>query len=491
MGNYCTPSPSVSPGPDKVIVLMLENHSFFNLFGFLDSKADKYTNTDSKGTPYTSGPTELSSTYDPTHGFRSTQTQIAGGLMRGFVKAAEGDGDSTPLTIKAQQVMGYLPKGGVPILQTLGTDYGVLCTRYFASVPGSTWPNRAFALTGTTLGHPVQPDLDTDTFLWDQPTIFQRLSEKNVSWGVYYHDIPAALTLTDCWKSERLAHFHTIDRLWKDLDGPADKFPAFAWIEPRYGVCRTVKGDSGGIGSGGIGSGGIGSGKTDQKSDSDRPISSENHGDLPNDFHPPHDPVATDQLIHDILSHLCANTALWQRTLLVITFDEHGGFFDPIPPAATVAPDDSPEDKYYPFDFKTTGVRIPTVLVSPWLQPGTRDDTVYDHCSVLAYLSQKWQLGDLGQRVAQANTFQHLFTPTVQLDALTTQAMMTILGVLKMNAKVAPTTEGKSEETGFQTELKSILLSVIQSVHGSTISKDITWEQLVMRINKSITLQTV
>jgi phospholipase C len=100
---------------------------------------------------------------------------------------------------------------------------------------------------------------------------------------------------------------------------------------------------------------------------------------------------------------LRANEEVWNSTLLVVTYDEHGGFYDHVVPAEHGAqpPDDSPGEFHFAFD--RFGVRVPTVLVSPWLDPGVRSIAL-DHTSLLRYLHLKWGLGDLGRRVAAASS---------------------------------------------------------------------------------------
>jgi phospholipase C len=109
-----------------------------------------------------------------------------------------------------------------------------------------------------------------------------------------------------------------------------------------------------------------------------------------------------EKLIHDIYQALRSNDPLWKRTLFVITYDEHGGFYDHVQPPAAVAPDNHTNPK---FDFKKLGVRVPTILVSPWVDPQVISET-FDHTSLLRFLLDKWKAPNyLGDRVANANTF--------------------------------------------------------------------------------------
>jgi phospholipase C len=105
-------------------------------------------------------------------------------------------------------------------------------------------------------------------------------------------------------------------------------------------------------------------------------------------------------LIARVYNALRANEDLWKTTLLVVLYDEHGGFYDHVVPPKTVAPDDFLDE----FLFDSLGVRVPAILVSPWVDPGVVH-TIYDHTSLLKYVTDKWNLGPLGNRTAQANSF--------------------------------------------------------------------------------------
>src|SRR5262249_33411553 len=101
----------------------------------------------------------------------------------------------------------------------------------------------------------------------------------------------------------------------------------------------------------------------------------------------------------DVYNAIRGNNDLWNQTLLVILFDEHGGFYDHVPPPAAIPPDGHQEE----YTFERLGVRVPAVLVSPWV--GKRvEKTLFDHTSLLKYLINKWDLGPLGARAAAANS---------------------------------------------------------------------------------------
>ena len=182
---------------------------------------------------------------------------------------------------------------------------------------------------------------------------------------IYYGDIPTCLTLNRLHRPDRLAHVHKLERFFVDVAGPESLFPQYCFIEPNYVVNAM-------------------------------------------DYHPVNDNEArSEKFIADVYNALVRNPALFAKTLLVITFDEHGGFYDHMVPPTTVAPDDlRPKDadpeSDFTFQFDRLGFRVPALLISPWLRRGV-DDTIYDHTSLLKHLTAKWGLGPLGRRTEVAN----------------------------------------------------------------------------------------
>ncbi len=275
-----------------------------------------------------------------------------------------------------QQILSYYPLMYLDALHRAARDF-TICDHWFSSLPGPTWPNRFFALSGTASGRVDMPDgirhLDWKNaiFQQNQTTVFDRLDEAGRSWKIYYYDFPSSLILTHQRHPTKLAKYFTIDQFFRDVREP-DEFPDFVFIEPKYfGV--------------------------DQ-----------------NDDHPPHNIMKGEKLIADIYNAIRSNEELWNSTLLVILFDEHGGFYDHVPPPAAVPPDEHQEE----YTFDRLGVRVPAVLVSPWV--GQRvENTQFDHTSLLKYLSNKWNLAPLGARTAEANSIGAVITePQPRTDTL-------------------------------------------------------------------------
>ncbi len=366
------------PDPIRhIVLLLLENQSFDRMLGCFRSVYPElegvkplgsapYSNADSDGVAYVQKPTETKQvTPDPKHEVRFVFEQLQNN-NGGFVLDFERNYPNSSSAAR-QEIMGYHPLDFLPALHTLALEF-TICDHWFSSLPGPTWPNRFFALTGTCHGQALMPEGWRDPqlatyFDQTQDTIFDRLDEADESWRVYYYDFPSSLLLTHQRRPENLAHYHRVDDFYRDCAHEPD-FPAFVFIEPKY------------------------------------------FGADQNDDHPPHNVFKGEKLVADVYNGIRSSPELWESTLLVVTFDEHGGFFDHVPPPPAEPPDDlaariDPEDPSAVFHFDRLGVRVPAVLVSPWV--GKRvESTQFDHTSLLKYMTEKWSLGPLGRRTGNA-----------------------------------------------------------------------------------------
>ena len=363
---------------NHIVYLLLENQSFDRILGCfrevyptlegLNAPGQPlYSNQDDKGAVYAQKPTNAKQVHqDPMHEVRFVLQQLQnnnGGFVLDF---SQNYPDSTP--DERQEIMGYYPLGLLPALHTLAREF-TICDHWYSSLPGPTWPNRFFALTGTCNGQALMPEGWKDPqlrayFDQTQDTVFDRLNERRRSWRVYYYDFPSSVLLVNQRKPENLIHYRHIDDFFKDCSSEPE-FPEFAFIEPKY------------------------------------------FGADQNDDHPPHNIFKGDKLIADVYNAIRSSPQLWERALLVIAFDEHGGFYDHVAPGAAEPPDDrpakiDPKDPSKVFHFDRLGVRVPAVLVSPWVAKRF-EPTPFDHTSLLKYMTEKWGLSPLGRRTAAAN----------------------------------------------------------------------------------------
>src|SRR5208337_2252270 len=187
----------------------------------------------------------------------------------------------------------------------------------FSSLPGPTWPNRFFVHSGTCKGHIKMPQglyIQNEHF-YDQNTIYDELDKKDISWSIYHYGMPHTLLFTHLWVKPE--HFHRMSGFFDAASGPEEQFPQYVFIEPSYGG-------------------------TDE-----------------NDQHPPTDIRKGEYLIAQIYNALRGNENLWNSTLFVLLYDEHGGFYDHVLPPGTVPPDDAVSE----YAFNQYGVRVPALTV--------------------------------------------------------------------------------------------------------------------------------
>ena len=347
-----------------VVVLMLENHSFDQMLGCLKEKNPEVDGVDiahdqpHSATDYPDTNNLIAQLHtnerfldpDPKHEHPNVLRQL--NAKYGFVCDYVQSHPSCPLEKRAE-VMGVYRFGWLPVLHRLAPAY-LVCDRWFSSLPGPTWPNRFFVHSGTCKGHVAMPNgvFDKNWHCYDQPTLYSRLHEKGISWEIYHHGLPQSIVMIR--QLEFANHYHSMDKFFADASGSADRFPQFSFIEPAYS------------------------------------------GPEQNDQHPPSDIMKGELLLLRVYNALRRNEELWKSTLFIFLYDEHGGFYDHVEPESTIAPDENVNK----FKFDKLGLRVPVVLMSPWVDPGVCH-TVFDHTSLLKYLTEKWGLGHLGRRTAE------------------------------------------------------------------------------------------
>jgi phospholipase C len=385
---------------EHVVVLMLENRSFDHMLGYLypgnvtpsgqpfEGLTGTESNPDSSGQPVTVFPIEpttpnayLMPGADPGEGYLATNDQLYGSdtapasetaaTCQGFVTdyaytlgwQSQESGWPIVTGTTANDIMGCFTPAALPVLSALATGYAV-CDQWFASVPTETLPNRAFACAATSQGH-----MDDKTLTFTSPTIFGLLDAAGLGWAVYGYDAePLTKSTFTQITSEAASHFG----LFTDFQAAAaaGTLPAYTFLEPNWEATG-------------------------------------------NSQHPNYDVALGEQLIHDVYEALRGGPG-WPQTLLVITYDEHGGCFDHVPPPwGAVVPDSSAGE--FGFGFDRFGVRVPTVLVSPLIEAGTvfrvpADGTPLDHTSMLKTVEQRWSLPSLTARDAAAPGFGDVLT---------------------------------------------------------------------------------
>jgi phospholipase C len=247
---------------------------------------------------------------------------------------------------KADEIMKCFADSEVPVLGFLAKEYAVL-VNWHAAVPGETWPNRQFAHAATSHG---TANITID--FYEDETIFERLEQAGQTWEIYVDGVAQVWAYPKLWLGGE-DHFHDMDRLMRDI--ATGTLPAYAFIEPNHG---------------------FGPGEGNSQHPGNNTVSGDSF-------------VAGEALMARIYNALVANPELFAETLFLITYDEHGGFFDHVTPKR-VTPPDGIDDRATGFDFSLTGVRVPAVAVSPLIPAGTVDPTFYDHSAIPATVRQQF-----------------------------------------------------------------------------------------------------
>jgi len=378
-----------------VVVLMLENRSFDHILGYLKGNNTKiegltgkefnrYNSKDPNSKAIFVNPDAAYIDPDPGHSILATRDQMFGiggnpnaavAPMCGFVEQAE-----SLLKGMGQSVMSAFNFHSVPVISTLAQEF-VVFDHWHSSVPGPTQVNRMFATSGTSYGACNNEDWAQIIPGYPQKSIFKALDEVNKTWNVYFHDLPSTLFLKDTRSMSSLSKLRFFDKFYEDAANGT--LPAFSWLEPRY---------------------------------------FEMFGIPANDQHPSHD-VSEGEILIKKVYEAVRNGPGWNNTALLVTYDEHGGFYDhfPTPTNGVPNPDGRECPSKFNFDFTRLGVRIPTILISPWVEKGVVEHTPagptptsqYDHTSTLASVKQLFNTtGFLTKRDAWAGTWTHLLSRT-------------------------------------------------------------------------------
>jgi phospholipase C len=381
---------------EHVFVVMLENRSFDHMLGFskiqgLDAVDGHATEIDglsgnesnpspAGGSVRVSSDAEFVMNGDPGHEFENVRLQLCG-KGRAYSSPSPPLGKIDPNITNSGYVEDYGSKDprspgevmrcfsaiNLPVLTTLAKEFAI-CDHWFSSMPGPTWPNRFFlhAASAAGLDHsPPKPNelgamLSIDGYWFEHGTIFDRLDQKGIEWAIYHGDeFPQVLAIKGM--IAKMEHFHWFNEFDKDV-ADSSYSNAYTFIEPSWHGL--------------------------------------NHFRCGNSQHPMDDVTRGERLLKQIYQSI-RKSPHWKTSLLIITYDEHGGFYDHVAPPTAVAPGDrvtEAENNRYNFNFQQLGVRVPTVIVSPFIPKGTIDHRVYDHTSVLSTIEALFDLKSLTAR---------------------------------------------------------------------------------------------
>jgi phospholipase C len=393
-----------------IFVLVLENRSFDHMLGAIpirgtDAETGRPTQTARRADDASNDVVDAAGNVtfhctvgtgqkrsvaaDPGHEFGNTLIALTGlaasasyppypsidnsGFAQNFADVSPDDPCSVMLSYTREDV---------PIITALAEEFAV-CDHWFSSMPGPTWPNRFFFHAASSAGLDDSPssfDSGVDELisgvLFDNGTIYDLLDSENIDWAVYEGDhFPQVKALSGMDLATILTRFHDMADFEEDLaDG---SIPNYVFIEPDYGDDIT--------------------GNTYKCGNSQHPLDDITHGE---------------RLVKRVYEAI-RNSPVWEQSLLIITYDEGGGFFDHVRPGPTEAPGDSvtdPVNDHHDFDFTQLGVRVPAIVCSPWIPRNLIDHRVYEHASVPATVERLWDLPNMTDRDDHARALVDLLS---------------------------------------------------------------------------------
>ena len=352
-------------GITTFVYLMMENRTYDHVLGARalmgmpgDGLRAGMTQPDLGGTQqplYIPDDLKICTAADPHHGWDESHQQFNNGAMDGFLRVHQTDfpGEIDPIQ--------YLTRDQQPVTWALADNY-TTCDRWFCSVMGPTLPNRAYWHTATSLGLKVNNEvIDAFSSGIPVPSIYNRLTDKQVDWVYYHGNLPVVSLLANPGPYQldlgptdgKSGHVRRFGDALEGVgpffdDAKAGRLPPVVYIDPAFGE---------------------------------------------NDDHPPVHPILGQELIASIYNAL-ANSPQWKNIMLVITYDEHGGFYDHVPPPSTT--DERPE-------FRQLGFRVPTIVAGPYAKKNYVSSVQYDHTSALKHLQNHFGLEPLNERMNIAN----------------------------------------------------------------------------------------
>ncbi len=360
----------------NIIVVMMENRSFDHLLGYLSLaeregrkdvdglQADaawktKFTNRDG-GASYqpelSTNPYALPAKFDPPHEAPNVAANlgpIAGDQypMNGFVSGIPSTVSSDPQVRKL--VMSYFGAAQAPITKFFVDNFAI-CDRWFSSLPAGTQPNRLMAMSG------YSKIVMNQTPLPEQDLVYEWLTERNVNWCVYHQGIPFFSMMASCIPAILgTSHFRDFLDFASDImNNPPESLPQVIFVEPTY---------------------------------SDAPRLGRSTDD-----HAPSGIADGQEFLMQVYNAVASSVEFWKGSVLIIDYDEHGGFFDHVSPPLVQT--DPPPGVSYP-SFKSLGVRTPGYVISPFVRPKSVSHNILDHTSVLKLIAEKFGKGSYSEVV--------------------------------------------------------------------------------------------
>jgi phospholipase C len=353
---------------DTIVVLMQENRSFDHYFGHLHAKGlEQEPKGASNPDPLGGAPIKAfhakptCEVTDLDHSWNGTHRSWNGGAMDGFTAA-----NADPLDPSGSRTMGYHTAKELPVYYKLYKTFAI-GDRYFSSLLSQTFPNRFYLLAGTSFGH-IRNDIPFDPAEFSQRSVFNILDEAGITWKVYYSQLPFAFTFAYA-RVTGVANLVPIAQYFTDAQNGT--LPQVSFVDPIFSSTRNVE----------------------------------------NDEHPPANVQVGQEFVGRVISALTTSPQ-WLHSALFLTYDEHGGFYDHVPPPAACAPDGIPpmlEPGDEPGAFNRYGVRVPASVISPYAKKRFVSHVVHDHTSILRFIETRFDLPALTRRDANADPMLEFF----------------------------------------------------------------------------------
>ena len=372
---------------DTIIVLVQENRSFDSYFSHLgpyagrtdiEAASDATTNPDTTGGthPYMHGPHLC--VLDTNHEWLGTHQEYDGGAMDGFYIANDGwlDGTLPPggtALEDGERAMWWYDETDLPFYYALATSFAI-ADHYFSSLLGPTWPNRDYLYAASSFGVVDNrvPNLSAAPYPDVDSSIFDRLEKAHVSWNIFTDGVPGPTVLFGAGLAARWGRDPVLPMSEFFTRAAAGTLPQVVFVEPHLGDNKSTQ----------------------------------------NDEHPPADIQIGQQFVASVVFALFASPQ-WRHSALFLTYDEHGGFYDHVPPPTACAPDDHapivPLGASTYDGFARYGIRVPLTVVSPYARPGYVSHVVFDHTSILRFIETRFALPALTARDANADPLLDLF----------------------------------------------------------------------------------
>jgi phospholipase C len=344
---------------DTFVVLMMENRSFDHYLGWLpgaDGRQGGLSYVDRNGASHATrrfAPDFQGCDHpDPSHSWNGGREQVNGGRMDGFLRSGSND----------EFAISYYEKGDLPFISHAAAG-STAYDRFFCSILGPTFPNRYYMHAATAYGRKDNALPAEERGLPDT-TIFAALSARGISNRYYFNDLPA----TGLWGAPGLQRASRVEEFY--AQAAAGTLPHLSFVDPFFG---------------GLGPASVSGVRGDEH---------------------PHGDIRAGQAFMSDVAHAVMESPQWERTAFFIVYDEWGGFFDHVRPPRV--PDDRNSRDMFE-DFGRMGIRIPAVVLSPYVRRGYVDHGTYGFESILKMIEYRFGIKPLTRRDAYARNIARSF----------------------------------------------------------------------------------